>query len=159
MSQLSWNRSSSWAGIDPLVRFFKPLLEHGPEMDTEHMEECIDIACDEHTKKASSYIIRRTLEKKIVHLGELADEVYNKPEDNREYRKKLRLNILYRMRDIGLWKVVEHDNLLGKNKVKYHGGFDITAGPVLLAFHRHIYMPHARRRTTVACKLLKQLEN
>jgi hypothetical protein len=160
--QLEFLEQASWGGIDPIVQFCVPLiLKHGPQMDPEHMTECITIGCDEFVKKASALILRRTFERRSVGLQEIVDEVYyiKKSAAYSDFRKKLKNNVLYRMRDIGLWNVIEHDDRISKNGVKFHAGFEITAGPVLLAFHDHVYMPYARRRAKVLCKLLQQGEN
>jgi len=159
LHQLEALKVLTWGGVDPMVRFCVPrLLPHGPEMHPDHLEECLDIACDEYVVKGHRLIIRQYFQGKTASLTDLAREVFNpKTQEYGDYRKRLRDNVLYRMRDIGLWSYVEGNWKKSKNGNDYHPGFDITAGPVLMAFHRHIYMPWAERHTKLACKLFSRM--
>ena len=161
MHQLEALRTFLWGGIDPMVRFCVPrMLPHGPEMHPEHMEDCLKTGCDEYVVKGHRLIMRRSLDDSAVSLTDLAKEVFNpKSKEYGDYRKRLRENILYPMRDIGLWDYVEGETKKSKTGNDYHTGFRITAGPVLMAFHRHIYMPWSKRYAKLACKLVSRMEN
>ena len=114
-------------------------------MDPEHLEECLKIGCDERTIKAHKKLVRRGLARPPGSAGliELATDVFNpKTAEFKDYRDRLRDNILYRMRDIGLWHVGDVQMKQGKNGTPYHPGYVITAGPILMAFHKHILGPY-----------------
>jgi hypothetical protein len=144
-----------WRELDPLVRFCVPLLlQHGRQMHAEHLQECLDLAFDEYTVKGHRLLMRRTLAGKTASLTEMAKEVFNpKSKEYGDYRERLRDNILFRMRDIGLWEFTEESGI-SKNGGLYHAGFKITAGPILLAFHRHVYITWAKQHAMFTYELL-----
>jgi hypothetical protein len=143
--QIDALRDFLWGGLDPVVRLFMPLLvERGPQMHPDHLEECLDVACSEVIIKGHKKLIRRFLEAKPVGLGELANDVYNKVSQkakNDELRKRLKNNAAYGMRDIGLWNVPDVNDKKSKIGGSYHPGYNISAGPVLMAFHEQVWMP------------------
>jgi hypothetical protein len=155
--QLDAKKLIMWGvGLDAVIRRLVPtVLEHGPKMDEEHLDECIDIAVDEFTIKGHGLILRRSKEQKVVSLGEMTREVFS-PEDKRhdEFRKSLRDDVMYRMRDVGLWSFREKNGLLSKNGEPYHAGWDLWAGPILLEFHRLVYMKWSLIYAETACKLI-----
>ncbi|BCH05741.1 hypothetical protein MesoLj131b_77400 (plasmid) [Mesorhizobium sp. 131-2-5] len=161
LHQLEALKAFTWGGLDPMVRFCVPrLLTHGPAMHPDHMKDCLEVACDEYVVKGHRLIIRRFLQGRSVSLTDLAREVFNpKSPEFGDFRKRLKENVLYPMRDIGLWDYVERELKKSRNGNDYHPGFDITAGPVLKKFHRYIYMPWGLRHAKVGCKLLAKMEN
>ncbi|MER9387794.1 hypothetical protein [Mesorhizobium sp. M0435] len=161
LHQLEALKAFTWGGLDPMVRFCVPrLLSHGPDMHADHMKDCLKVACDEYVVKGHRLIMRRFLQGAHVSLNDLAKEVFNpQTQEFGDYRKRLRENVLYPMRDIGLWDYVEGELKKSKNGNDYHPGFHITAGPVLKLFHRHIYMPWGLSHSKFVCKLLAKLEN
>ena len=156
LQELDGLRDFVWGGLDPLARYLVPrVLTRGNQIDAEHMRECLEIACDEQTIKGHKKLIRRTLAGKTVGLNELASDVFNPSSDKYDsYRKRLRDDILYRMKDIGLWDLAEVMMKESKNGGKYHPGYNISAGPVLMSFHKHIWLPYIRRYS----KLTQELE-
>jgi hypothetical protein len=151
----------TWGGIDPLVRFYVPrFLPNGPQMHPDHLEECLQIACDEYVVRGHRLIMRRYHAGKTASLNDLAKEVYNpkRPEFG-DFRKRLRDNVLFRMKDIGIWDYVEGERRKSKSGNEYHPGYAITAGPVLIAFDRYMYIPWALRHGKVRRQLLAQMEN
>jgi hypothetical protein len=105
--------------------------------------------------KGHKKLIRRALEgetAEIVSLQELANDVYNpktQKTKNEDYRDKLRDETLYPMADLGLWCFVEE---IKKSKAgnDYHAGFRISAGPVLMAFHKRVWLPYNEYYTKLA---------
>ena len=145
-----------WRELDPLVRFCVPrLLKHGPEMHPDHLEECLRIAFNEYVLRGHRLLMRRTLRGVTTSLTEMTKEVFvPKSKEYGDYRERLRNNILFRMRDIGLWDFTEEPEKKSKNGGLFHAGFKITAGLILLAFHKHIYMPWSINHAQFTCALL-----
>ena len=156
MHQLEARKLLVWGQLDPFVRFSLPLVVRNASIDPDELNKSLDQASDEYVLKGTRLIFRRTKEKKEVGLNELAKEVFNKKsKDYGDFRERLRENILYKMADIGLWSFTEEMGV-SKKGAQFHKGFKIVAGPVLLAFNRHIYMPWAIRHAEIACRLLKE---
>ena len=156
LQQLDGLRDFVWGGIDPLVRYLVPrIVKRGNEIDPEHLNECLEIACREETVKGHKKLIRRALDaNKSAGLNELASDVYNPASKQYgQYRRRLRNDVLYRMQDIGLWVVAEIEMKKSKSGGKYHPGYNISAGPVLMSFHRHFWLPYAERYLRFACNL------
>jgi hypothetical protein len=161
LHQLEILRLFIWSkGLDPFIRFYaRRFVRKGEKMADEHFEKCIDIANDEYAMNGTRLLIRRFLEGESVTLNELVENVFRpKSKDYSDYRKRLRDNILLQMEAIGLWSYTEEIKT-SKSGGSYHAGYHVTAGPTLLAFHRHVYIPLAKMQTKFACKLLAQMEN
>ncbi|MGY4600533.1 hypothetical protein ACVWXL_008279 [Bradyrhizobium sp. GM22.5] len=156
LQQLDGLRDFLWGGVDPIVRLMTPCSEaSGTAMQGNNMESWLDIACDEKTIKGHKKLIRRALEgetSEIVSLQELANDIYNpktQKKKNEDYRDKLRDETLYPMADLGLWRFVEE---IKKSKAgnNYHAGFRISAGLVLMAFHKQIWLRYSEYYTKLA---------
>ena len=146
-----------WRELEQLVRLLTPLVvERGGEMHEDHMKDCLKIAFDEYVVKAHRLLLRRTLEGKTVSLTDVAKEVFiTDLKEFGDFRARLRDNYLPRMRDIGLWSF-EKEHGVSKNGGDYHKGFKIQAGPILMAFHKHIYVVWAKQQTLFACQYLSR---
>lgn len=160
LHQLETLKLFIWGALDPLVRFCVPrLLEHGPQMHSDHLNECLKVGFDEYVVKGHRLLMRRSLGGKFVSLTEMAKEVFDpQSKEYGDYRERLRDNVLFLMRDIGLWSFTEGTALSRKGK-PFHTGFQITPGPILLAFHRHIYVPWSIRQAKFAVEFLDRKEN
>jgi hypothetical protein len=149
LQQLEGLRDFVWGGLDPVVRLYMPLLEKGRgiELYGENLESWLDLACDEPTIKGHKKLVRRKLEgstAKKVSLQELANDVYNpksQKKRNDDWRDKLRLEVIEPMGNLGLWMWFEEMKTSKKN-TQYHAGWEITAGPVLMAYHKHVWLPY-----------------
>lgn len=160
LHQLEFLRAYIWAGLDPVVHFCIPgLMLRDRAATGAFVTSRLKIACDEYTVKGSRLIMRRSLAEpaETVSLSELAKEVFNPQSDEYgDYRRRLRDNIASRMQDIGLWNVVDLGRQRAGNGNEYHGGYEIGAGPVLLAFHQHIYEPYSIRLAKLTCDILSK---
>jgi hypothetical protein len=159
MQQIESMRDFVWGGIDSVVRLLTPCIAASDAaMHENNLEDWLDIACDEHTIKGHKKLIRRALEgenAEIVRLQELANDVFNpKTQENKneDYRNKLRDNTLYPMADLGLWHFIEEIKK-ARTGNDYHAGFRISAGPVLMAFHKSVWLPYNEYYTKLAYNL------
>jgi hypothetical protein len=160
LQQLEGLRDFLWGGLDPIVRLYMPLeVKGGFELNEKQLEKWLDIACDEQTIKGHKKLIRRALEgttAAIVRLQELANDMFDpaaQTKCNDEYRDKLRNESLRPMADIGLWKWIE-DIQISKNTGKeFHAGYEIYAGPVLIAYHKHVWLPYTEYYADLAAKI------
>jgi hypothetical protein len=174
-----------WGGLDPFIRFLAPLVVPSAQaLDSEQMEEFLEIACDEYTIKGHKKLLRRCLDAEgrviaggleaaelesaaCVSAQELADDVYApksddgndadvdapKKDKNEAYRKRLVEDVMFRMRDIGVWTVPPVTLKKSKRGGQYHPGYSICAGPVLMAFNTHLWVPYQERYHALACRL------
>jgi hypothetical protein len=156
MHQLEARKLLMWGKLDPFVRFCRPLLlKNGPALSAIELKANIDQAVDEYVLKGTRLVIRRSLDNEEVSLNELAKEVFNpKSKEFSDFRARLRDTVLYKLADIGLWTFTEEMATSKRTGKEFHKGFKIVAGPVLWAFHRHIYMPWSIRHAEFACRLL-----
>ena len=159
MQQLEGLRDFVWGGIDPIVRLFSPcIVASGAAMQKDKLEEWLDIACDEPTIKGHKKLIRRALEgekAQIVRLQELANDVFNpkiQEKRNEDYRNKLRNEVLYEMAELGLWYSIQ-DIKKSRAGNDFHAGYQIFAGPVLMAFHKYVWLPYSEYYTKLAYNL------
>jgi hypothetical protein len=156
MHQIEARKLLVWGQLDPFVRYSLPLIVGGKPPLAADLDEALDQAVDEYVLKGTRLIVRRTREGKTVGLTEVTKEVFNpKSKEYGDFRERLREKVLYKMAGIGLWTFTEETGVSSKG-TEFHKGFKIVAGPVLLAFNRHIYMPWAIRHAEIACQLLKK---
>lgn len=156
MHQLEARKLLMWGQLDPFVRFCVPLLvTNGSKIAADELNASIDQAVDEYVLKGTRLVMRRSLDNKEASLNELAKEVFNpKSKEFGDFRTRLRDTVLYKLADIGLWTFTEEMATSKRTGKEFHNGFKIVAGPVLWAFHRHVYMPWSIRHAEVACRLL-----
>ncbi len=138
-----------WRELEHVVRFYvSRVLPHGAQMDPEHLEEGLKETFDEYTMRVHRLLLRRMLEGKTVALNEIVREVFNpKTDEYSDFRKRLRNNVLFLMRDLGLWNVEEEMLISKRTGNRFHAGFRISAGPALMAFNRLVYVPWTIRHT------------
>jgi hypothetical protein len=148
-----------WREIEPIIRLYvRQFLPHGPQMDSEHLEEGLDKAFDEYNMRAHRLLLRRTLDGKTVALNEIVKELFAPETDEySDYRARLRDGVLFRMRDLGLWNVEEEERISKKGN-SFHAGYRISAGPALMAFHRLIYVPWTVRQTLFFAAYLSKFQ-
>jgi hypothetical protein len=155
MHRLEARKLLVWGQLDPFVRYCLAPILGGKPLPAADLEEALKQATDEYVLKGMRLVFRRTKEGKSVGLAEVAKEVFNpKSNEHGDFRERLREKVLYRMAEIGLWSFTEETGISNKG-TPFHAGFKIVAGPVLLAFNRHIYMPWAIRHAEIECELLK----
>jgi hypothetical protein len=158
LQQLEGLRDFLWGGLDPVVRLYMPLeVKDGIKLDERSLEKWLDIACDEQTIKGHKKLIRRALEgttAAIVRLQELANDIFEPATTrNAEYRDKLREETLEPMADIGLWNWIEDIQISKTTGNEFHAGYEIYAGPVLMAYHKHVWLPYTEYYADLAAKI------
>ena len=118
----------------------------GLDLDKNGFQECRDIYFDERTQPLTRHILKQTLKGRVVALGELAEHRYRRNSQNfGKLTRKLRDDVLWRMRDIQVWSVdvVNGTDRNGKKRVLC---YKISAGPFLLSYHERVFVPLRRKQ-------------
>ena len=141
------------AALDRFLRAY--LLEHPtgdlPLDDTE-LSERFEVAFDEATQPLTRYLLKTALcDGPALSLAQLAARRY-KPNTSsfRKLQRHLLRATVYPMRDLCLWSVEVQERTLNNGKTAI-ASYRISAGPALLAFHRHVYLPWRTRQLRAFC--------
>jgi hypothetical protein len=134
-----------------LEEFMRAYLRHHPlgdlPLDDEELAERLEVAFDEATQPLTRYLLKTALRRDLpVSLSQLAARRY-KPNTSsfRKLQRHLLRSTVYPMRDLCLWSVEVQERVLSNGKTAI-AHYRIGAGPALLAFHRHVYLPWRTRQ-------------
>jgi hypothetical protein len=129
-----------------LERFLRRYLDSFPlsdlELDEEELEERFKVAFDERTQPLTRHLLKTALRgEPPLTLAQLAARRYNPNTSSfRKLQRHLLRAIVCPMRDLCLWQLDVQQRTL-KNGKKAIAKYGISAGPALLAFHKHVYVP------------------
>jgi hypothetical protein len=150
--ELEWHLKHTWTVLEDLAYFFVPrFVPNGPKLEKEYIAEVLAEAMDEKKIVALKLSLRRSLVNRTCTLNDLVRAVHKPPsKEYGGYRKSLKA-VVYGFEQIGLWDVKRR---IGIRKSKEQViEFTIEAGPLLWAFHRHVYLPWSRRQAQYFCSL------
>ncbi|MGD9828000.1 MAG: hypothetical protein AB7E70_02950 [Hyphomicrobiaceae bacterium] len=134
-----------------LERFLKSYLRTYPlgdlALDEEEFEERFKVAFDEGTQPMTRHLLKTALAGGgPLSLAQLAARRY-KPNTSsfRKLQRHMLRAIVCPMRDLRLWSVAVNERQLAGGKMAI-AGYEISAGPALLAFHKLVYLPWRTRQ-------------
>lgn len=139
-----------------LDTFLRAYLRHNPvgdlPLDDAELSERLEVAFDEATQPLTRYLLKTALcGGPALSLSQLAARRY-KPNTSsfRKLQRHLLRSTVYPMRDLCLWSVEVQERALHNGKAAI-ASYRISAGPALLAFHRHVYLPWRTRQLRAFC--------
>jgi hypothetical protein len=141
------------AALEKFLRAYLQLYSVGDlPLDDAELSERFEVAFDEATQPLTRYLLKTALcGAPALSLSQLAARRYRPNTSSfRKLQRHLLRSTVYPMRDLCLWAVEVQERTQNNGKVCV-ASYRISAGPALLAFHRHVYLPWRTRQLRTFC--------